>query len=43
MLLFAMLTDYVFALPALAKALAAAPTGLFSSKLHGARHELREG
>lgn len=37
--LFAMLTAYVFALPALARALAASPAGLFRGKVQAARHE----
>ncbi|WP_219858335.1 ABC transporter permease [Stutzerimonas azotifigens] len=37
--LFAVLTAYVFALPALARALAASPAGLFRGKVQAARHE----
>ncbi len=39
--LFAVLTAYVFALPALARALAASPAGLFRGKVQAARHEPR--
>ena len=39
--LFAVLTAYVFALPALAKALAASPAGLFRGKVQAASHEPR--
>ena len=39
--LFAVLTAYVFALPALAKALAASPAGLFRGQVQAARHEPR--
>ncbi|MCK7551879.1 ABC transporter permease [Marinobacter goseongensis] len=39
--LFAVLTAYVFALPALARALAASPAGLFRGQVQAARHEPR--
>lgn len=39
--LFAVLTAYVFALPALARALAASPAGLFRGKVQAASHEPR--
>ena len=39
--LFAVLTAYVFALPALARALAASPAGLFRGKVQAAAHEPR--
>lgn len=39
--LFAVLTAYVFALPALARALAASPAGLFRGKVQAARNEPR--
>jgi putative ABC transport system permease protein len=39
--LFAVLTAYVFALPALAKALAASPAGLFRGQVQAANHEPR--
>ena len=39
--LFAVLTAYVFALPALAKALAASPAGLFRGQVQAASHEPR--
>ncbi|MCQ4258977.1 ABC transporter permease [Stutzerimonas stutzeri] len=39
--LFAVLTAYIFALPALARALAASPAGLFRGKVQAARHEPR--
>lgn len=40
--LFAVLTAYVFALPALAKALAASPAGLFRGQVQAASHEPRK-
>lgn len=39
--MFAVLTAYVFALPALAKALAASPAGLFRGQVRAASHEPR--
>jgi len=39
--LFAVLTAYIFALPALAKALAASPAGLFRGRVQAASHEPR--
>jgi putative ABC transport system permease protein len=39
--LFAVLTAYVFALPALARALAASPAGLFRGRVQAASHEPR--
>ncbi|MFO7704626.1 MAG: FtsX-like permease family protein [Halopseudomonas sp.] len=39
--LFALLTAYVFALPALARALAASPAGLFRGQVQAASHEPR--
>lgn len=40
--LFAVLTAYVFALPALAKALSASPAGLFRGQVQAASHEPRK-
>lgn len=39
--LFALLTAYVFALPSLARALAASPAGLFRGRVQAAQHEPR--